>query len=454
MQYKKAGTLDIIKYGFGGIGSNIPFALAMSYLTFFYTDIFGISSIAVAGLMMVARLIDAFTDPIMGMIGDRTRSKLGRFRPWIIFGAPVLGFSVFLIFYAPDLAPNLKLVYAYVTYIFYSLATTAVNIPYQSLTPVMSEDPDQRTIVVASKQGLSVVAMLFSMVFTMPLVNVFGGGQKGWAMFAILSGVLTTLSFWMCAWGGKKYDTMDKVANAAPFNLKKQLQLLYKNKPLMMLMIACGTDVLAAAAANAVNVYYFKYVLHRVDLVPITSLLGLIPSIIMIPFIPMLAKKFGKKRLYLTATALSIVPLTINLFIPTAFVSVIVSMLFVLGFTMKIAGDLSWGMLPDCVDYGEWKLGIRGEGTVSSSLTFINKFGMALGGSAASLILGLVGFTANVEQTPLVLNTIIIMRFGLPILGYIASLLSMRYYELTKERMAEIRTDLNERYLAKQAENK
>ena len=118
MQYKKAGALDIIKYGFGGIGSNIPFMLAMSYLTFFYTDIFGISSIAVAGLMMVARLIDAFTDPIMGMIGDRTRSKLGRFRPWIIFGAPVLGFSVFLIFYAPDLAPNLKLVYAYVTYIF------------------------------------------------------------------------------------------------------------------------------------------------------------------------------------------------------------------------------------------------------------------------------------------------------------------------------------------------
>lgn len=445
MTYKKAGKLDIIKYGFGGIGSNMPFMLAMSYLTFFYTDIFGISSIAVAGLMMVARLIDAFTDPIMGMIGDRTRCKLGRFRPWIIFGAPVLGFSMFLIFFAPNLEPGAKLLYAYATYIFYSLISTVVNIPYQSLTPVMSEDPDQRTVVVASKQGLSVVAMFFIMVLTMPMVNAFGGGQKGWAAFAILSGVLTTLSFWVCAWGAKKYDTMENAGTREAFSLKKQLSLLFKNKPLMMLMIAVGTDVLAAASSSAVNVYYFKYVLNRIDLVPIASTLGLIPSVAMIFFVPLLAKRFGKKPLFIFASALSIVPLVINMFIPNAYVAVIMTMLFMVGFTTKITSDLGWGMLPDCVDYGQWKFGIIGAGTISSSLTFINKLGMAIGGSAASLVLGLVGFVPNVEQSAVVIGTIEFLRFGLPILGYVASCISMRYYELTKDKMAEIRADLNQR---------
>ena len=139
---------------------------------------------------------------------------------------------------------------------------------------------------------------------------------------------------------------------------------------------------------------------------------------------------------------------------PTAYTAVIMTMLFMVGFTMKITGDLGWGMLPDCVDYGEWKFGIRGEGTVSSSLTFINKLGMAIGGSAASLVLGLVGFVPNVEQTPTVITTIIVLRFGLPILGYIASLISMRYYELNNARMAEMRTELNARNLASKAQNK
>ena len=178
-QIKRASFWDIFKYSFGGIGSNMAFMLVMAYLTFFYTDIFGLDSKVVAFLMLVSRFIDAFTDPLMGMLGDHTVSKMGRFRPWIIFGAPVLGVLLFLLFTAPALSPTMKVVYAYVVYIAYSLASTVVNIPYHSLTPVMSDDAQQRTTIVTWKQGMGTIPQFVVTVLAIPLVEAFGGGAKG-----------------------------------------------------------------------------------------------------------------------------------------------------------------------------------------------------------------------------------------------------------------------------------
>ena len=176
-KYEKAKFSDVFKYSFGGLGSNLAFFLVMSFLTFFYTDIFGISSYVVATLMLISRFIDAFTDPIMGMLGDNTRSKMGKYRPWIIFGAPVLGVLIFLLFTAPEMSPTMKVVYAYVIYILYSLASTVVNIPYHALTPVLSEDPQQRTEIVAWKQGMGTVSQFVITILALPLVELFGGGK-------------------------------------------------------------------------------------------------------------------------------------------------------------------------------------------------------------------------------------------------------------------------------------
>ena len=177
-KYEKAKFSDVFKYSFGGLGSNLAFFLVMSFLTFFYTDIFGISSYVVATLMLISRFIDAFTDPIMGMLGDNTRSKMGKYRPWIIFGAPVLGVLIFLLFTAPEMSPTMKVVYAYVIYILYSLASTVVNIPYHALTPVLSEDPQQRTEIVAWKQGMGTVSQFVITILALPLVELFGGGKQ------------------------------------------------------------------------------------------------------------------------------------------------------------------------------------------------------------------------------------------------------------------------------------
>lgn len=446
-QYAKAKFTDVFKYSFGGLGSNLAFFLVMSYLTFFYTDIFGIDTMVVSGLMLVSRFIDAFTDPLMGMLGDHTRSKLGKYRPWIIFGAPVLGLLIFLLFTAPELSANMKIVYVYVVYIAYSLASTVVNIPYHSLTPVMSQDPYQRTVIVSWKQGMGTVSQFIITIMALPLVNFFGGGKQGWAIYGALIGIMTTIAFWVCAWGGKDYDKCQPAQDGKKqsFNMLKDLGMLFKNKSMLMLMIAFGTDVLANATYSAVNMYYFKYVLHREDLVPKVASAILFAGIILLPLLPALSKKFGKKKLYWWGSLFSIIPLAVMWLQPTAGVTILMSMMAVFGFISRIPSNLGWAMLPECSDYTEWKFGERVDGLMSSSLTFINKFGMAIGGFIASFFLGLVGFVANQEQPEAVLNMIVFLRFGMPILGYIASLISMAFYEITNEKYNEIRKDLDER---------
>lgn len=444
-KYNKAKFSDIVKYSFGGLGGNLAFFLTMSYLTFFYTDIYGIDSYVVATLMLVTRLIDAITDPIMGIIGDNTKSKMGKYRPWIFWGAPFLGLFVFLLFTTPDLSPTLKIVYVYIIYITYSLVSTIVNIPFHALTPVLSEDPQQRTVIVTWKQGMGTISQLIITILALPLVELFGGGKQGWAIYGALIGIMITVSEWICVWGAKKYDRVEESCTKQKISFKENLQLISKNKPMLMLMIAFGTDVLASATYSAVNMYYFKYVLGRVDLVSPVATAILVGGIVSLPFLPILSKLIGKKRLYWLGSFFSILPLVVMWLNPTAPTIILMSMMGAFGFVSKIPGNLGWAMLPECSDYAEWKTGKRGDGLLSSSLTFMNKLGMAVGGFIASFFLGLVGFVANQDQSQAVQNMIVFLRFGMPVLGYIASLISMYFYEITDQKHGEIRRDLDER---------
>lgn len=444
-QYARASFRDIFKYSFGGVGSNLAFFLVLSYLTYFYTDIFGIDTKIVAGLMLVSRLIDAFTDPLMGIIADHTRSRMGRYRPWIIFGAPGLGITMYLLFTAPELSPTMKIVYVYIIYIVYSLVSTVVNIPYHSLTPVLSEDPDQRTVIVTWKQGMGAVSQFIITILGLPLVNLFGGGKTGWGLYGALIGLLTTVSFWVCAAGGKEYDVSNVSETKVPFSLKKDMKLVFGNKPLIMLMIAFGTDVLANATYSAANMYYFKYVLHRLDLVPTVASAILFAGLVSIPLLPLLSRLLGKKWLYWFGSFFSIFPLVVMWLHPTAPVVILMCMMAAFGFMSRIPSNMGWALLPECVDWAEWKYGARGEGLITSSLTFINKFGMAVGGFLASFLLGVAGYAANQEQSQGAIAMIVFLRFGMPVLGYVASVISMVFYEITNEKYADIRRDLDAR---------
>ena len=295
---QKPDYLNFGKYAMGGVGFSMTNMIVLTYLTFFCTDIFGISSLTVAGLMLVTKVIDAVTDPIMGFIADQTRSKSGRYRPHLIYGSPILGILIYLLFSAPELSAGMKIVFIYIVYIAYSLAFTVVGIPFTSLVPVLAKDSTERTMVVSWKNVMIQVGRLFITSFALPIVEAFGGGAAGWGRFGALVGIIITLCFWCVAWGLKPYDTIDLAIEKPKVNLWKEMYLITKNKPLLMLMLAFGTDMIANSTLLAVNMYYFKYVLNRVDLVPVTSIALTVTGVLANLAIPYLTGKAGKKRLY------------------------------------------------------------------------------------------------------------------------------------------------------------
>ena len=446
--FQKATTSEIIRYSFGGLGSNLPFILMMTYLNFFYTDIMGISALAVSGVMLVTRVFDAVTDPLMGIIGDRTRTRWGRYRPWIIFGAPLLRLCTFLVFYAPDITDSAKIIYVYITYILYSTFSDFANIPYHSLTPVFSQDPNHRIVIVSLTQGMGISAQLIITTFGLQIVEACGGGRIGWAWFGAICGIMLTASFYVCASSAKKYDnadTLPAVENENKVKFSSQLKLVIGNRPLLSLLISFFCILLAGALSSSVNMYYFKYILNRVDLIPVTSFMTLLASVFVIIIMPPLAKRFGKKRLYIVTDLLSCLSFVALWFQPSVSVVLLSSFLMWNSFFARFPSNLGWSMLPDCVDYSEWKFGIRGNSTITASLTFTNKMGTAMGGFLASFIMGLAGFVANAEPTQGVVNAIILLRFGLPVILTVISAVSIFFYNIDNDKTHQIRTELNER---------
>lgn len=445
---RKSSKMEILKYSFGGVGSNISFALIMSYLMFFYTDIFGISALSVGSLFLLSRLIDAVTDPLMGMLSDRTRSKYGKYRPWIIFTTPFLALNVILMFSTFDMTSGQKVVYAYVTYIMYSLLSTMVNIPYHSLTPVMSEDSSQRTDIASAKQIMAIPANLFVAVGTLPLVNLFGGGASGWQKFAILVAALTIISFWLCAWGAKRHDVINEdelSGKREKISFKSQINIIIKNKPLLLLMAAFGIQMLALAASNSVNMYYMTYNVGRADLVPAIGLIGTLAAVPIAVMIPVFSRKVDKKKIFIFGNALSAVVCIWLFLTPVSNVTVVMIASICITAFGQISGIIGWAMLPDCVDYAQWKLGVSGAGTVSSSLTFINKCGMAFGGLIAGSVMSTVGYVAGVEQTATVLSSISLLRSMVPAMAYIISAAIIAFYPITNASFKAIIEDIKSR---------
>lgn len=441
--------MDIFKYSVGGLGVTLITNLVMSYLNFFLTDIFGITAFAVAGIMLVSRIIDAVTDPVMGMIADRTKSRWGKFRPWILFFSPVLGIAIFALFYTPAISEEMKVIYAYAIFIFYSIAVTIVSVPYFALVPVLSKDAHIRTVIISWKSVMCQVAVLCITVFALPLVNIFGGGQKGWASFGALVGVVSTVLLWIAANGAKAHDTFS-VSEAKKEKKKKnvttqELKVLFKTKPLLILVLAFGASFLANTLLNSANMYYFKYILHKESWIPIVMFASMGASIIASMALPKLESKFGKKKLFIGTSLICAVPLLVLGIKPEVSLPVLIMILVVFGFTYGLVSALPWAMVPDCIDYAEWKHGVQLNGLFTATFTFVQKCGTAVGGFLSGILLGAVGFVANQEQTQSVLNMIVSMRFIIPAVLFVVTVGVLYFYEITPEKTKEISEELKKR---------
>lgn len=450
---KEATEAQYWLYSVGNFPNNIIFLMVGTYVTYFYTNILQIPAVMAGTIFMVARLVDAVTDPLMGMIVDRTNTKIGKYRPFIIAGAPFLAIMFVLLFAAPNLPQAGKVAYAFVTYIVYSLAWTIVQIPQLALPAMLTNDLAKRTRIQAIFQAFGSIASLVITSWALPILNALGGMEDAgaWLKFTIIFGSLSAVLFILSAMSVKDVDVYDpnaKVVQKEKQSLGEIFSVITKNRALLCVLIAYGTDMFAYQISNSLRIYFFQYNMgNRTDLITYIGYASTIMGFALVVFIQPFVKKTGKKMGIILIEALAVLftlPMLITGLTGAYAVSAVMFTYIAVTFTWTTNNMLSRAAVLDSANYAQITTGVNGTALVNSTFTFVNKccqaFSMFFGGA----ILSATGYNANVEQqTPGCLNAILLLCTLGPILGYVASVIAMWFYPLDRKGEAEMQKALD-----------
>lgn len=446
----KVPFISKLAYGFGDVGCNFSWSFVVAFLMIFYTDVFGIGMGAVASLMLVSRIWDAVNDPVIGSLSDRTKSRWGRFRPWLLFGAPITAIVLILCFWAhPEMNQTGKIIYASVTYCLLVLGYTCVNLPYGTLCGAMTQNIDERAKINTSRSVAAMIAIGVINIITVPLVKSCGDGTlssaRGFLCVAAIYGVIFTLCHWFCFAKTREVVEVPPQRQVAP--LGEQLKAVIKNKPFLIAVVGQLLFGFILYGRNADLIYYFKYVEGNEDLFSFFSGVIIIPSIIGAALFPMIFRWTGNKGWAASVFSLLMGVSMIALFFfspssnPVMFYTLAaLAQFFFSGFNTAI-----YAIIPDCVEYGEWKTGIRNDGFQYAFISLANKIGMALGTSLLALAMGRAGYVANVEQPEAVKQVIHHAFSTVPGILWIMTAAIMLCYRLGKKEYNTIITELEEK---------
>ena len=451
---KEATEAQYWLYSVGNFPNNIIFLMVGTYITYFYTNILQIPAVMAGTIFMVARLVDAVTDPIMGMIVDRTNTKLGKYRPFIIAGAPFLGIMFVLLFTAPNFSASGKIAYAFVTYIIYSLAWTIVQIPQLALPAMLTNDLAKRTRIQAIFQAFGSIAALVVSAWALPILNALGGQEDAgaWMKITIIFGAISAVLFILSAMSVKDVDVYNpdmKVRKKEKQSFSETFSVITKNKALLCVLIAYGTDMFAYQISNSLRIYFFQYNMGgRTDLITYIGYASTFIGFALVAFIQPFVKKTGKKAGIIVIEALAVVftlPMLITGLTGGYAIAAVMFTYIAITFTWTINNMLSRAAVLDSANYAQITTGIDGTALVNSTFTFVNKccqaFSMFFGGA----ILSATGYSATVEQqSPECLKAILLLCTVGPILGYIASVVAMYFYPLTRKGEVEMQEKLNQ----------
>ncbi|MFC7395488.1 glycoside-pentoside-hexuronide (GPH):cation symporter [Scopulibacillus cellulosilyticus] len=436
--------LERFGYGFGDMSYNIIFQFVNAYLLFYFTDVDGIKPAIIATLFLLVRILDAVCDPLMGFILDKTNTRWGKARPYLLWVA--LPFAVFtvLCFTTPHFGLTGNMIYAYVTYILLGMSFSMQTIPVNSLTARMTDNVQERTVLTTVRMILVYIGILLSIACATPLVTAFGGHNqsKGFLftalLYAIVSIILNLFSF---------FTVRERIAVKKRHNhgFKKTISVLFKNKPLIILALSFLAFAIAFNIRLGTMVYYFTYNMHHKELKFIGTVLFFGAALISNLFIPLLSEKWGRKKLMIISASLSLLTYAGLQFTPYTSVTLILIWFFTSGFFTTPLNTLAWGMLADCVDFAEWKTGVRADGVVVSSMSFINKLGVAIAGSFAAFYLGRSGYVANAHQTLSSLNAIRNMNALIPGIFILLSILIICFYPLSEKRYQTMISEMEQK---------
>lgn len=442
-----------VGYGLGDMASSMFWKLFGSYLMIFYTDVFGLPAAAVGTMFLITRIWDSFFDPVVGIVADRTVSRWGKFRPYLLFLAVPFGVIGILTFCTPDISLQWKLVYAYVTYSLMMMVYSAINVPYASLLGVMSPVPKDRNTLSTFRMAFAYIGSFIALLLFMPMANSFSQGhteQYGWAMSAAVIAVMCIVLFLGCfSWTRERVKPIGK-----PGPLKTDLKDLLHNRPWWILLGAGVAALVFNSIRDGAAVYYFKYYIAEenygeVTLFGIPFVLsglylasGQAANILGVVIAAPISNSVGKKKAYmgamLLATVFSILFYWIGkedivwIFVLQVLISICAGSIF----------PLLWSMYADCADYSELKTGNRATGLIFSSSSMSQKFGWAIGSALTGWLLAFFGFKANEVQSMEAIHGIKMFLSWLPAAGTALSVIFISFYPLTETKMKRITEEL------------
>ena len=447
-----------IGYGLGDMSASMFWKLFGAYLMIFYTDVFGLSAAVVGTMFLITRVWDSVFDPIVGVVADRTDTRWGKFRPYLLWLAIPFGGMAILTFYTPALGDTGKIVYAFITYSLMMMVYSAINVPYASLLGVMSPNPQDRNVLSTFRMMFAYIGSFVALLLFMPLVGAFTGGdtsqevqQYGWLTAVAVIAVACSLLFFGCFSLTKERV---KAVKCEKTPLMTDIRDLLGNRPWWILLGAGIASLVFNSIRDGATVYYFKYFVDETSYGNVTVAgipfvlsglylaVGQASNIIGVVLAAPIASKIGKRQTFMWAMIIATVLSVAFYYLDRNQLMLIFLLQVVISVCAGSVFPLLWSMYADCADYSELKTGNRATGLIFSSSSMSQKFGWAIGTAITGWLLAAFGFQANAVQNEETIQGIRMFLSLLPAVGTALSVAFIFFYPLTESRMESITAEL------------
>jgi len=431
-------------YGLGDMAANFVFQAMMALQLNFYTDTFGLTGAQAGTMFLIVGLGAAVFNPVMGVIADRTHTRWGRFRPWLLWTALPFGIIGVLTFTTPDLSSGAKLIYAWVTYLALRLIYTMNNVPYASLTGVMTDDPNERNSIATYRQIFANAAGFIVQSLAIPMVVFLGRGSSARG-YQITMGIflVTSVIMFLIAFGVSKERIQPDPKQKS--SVAQDLGDLLRNGPWIALFLVTTFYFIGLMIRGSLMLPYFKYCAGNQLLFSWFNGFGLTALLIGVACSTALTKRMGKRTLFIWSMALTGVFCIVLFFIPATATTTIIALEVARQFAYGCSGPVLWSMMGDVADFGEWKTGRRATGTVTAAVVFALWIGLALGGAIAGWLLSFYGYEPNAVQTDHALMGIRLIASVYSGTAFLICAVCLLFYGITMKLNMTISHDLAER---------
>lgn len=443
---RKMSKGELVSYGLGGVASTMPSQFKTAYAMNFMSDVAGLHVGAVGILNTLLIIWDAINDPIIGGIADRTNTKRwGKYRPHMIMGILLWAVIMVMLFTVPDLPETGMWIYYIVALLLYSVFYTQFTVPWQALNSAMTRDPQERNLMLTCRQYGGFIAGAVVGVITIPIVQKSADPRTGWLISVGIVCVTMIITGLCAANGAKRVDYYNSLPTPEKIHFKSQIGLVIHNRAVICAALLLGAVTLVNTMSSALSLYYLRCVVENMGLKAVFSLVSLGISLVVIPMMPAMLRKFGKiKTVFIGMFVILLQSIWLLVRREYATDLEVIGMGFVGSLGFVFANVVVLAMIPDCTDYTEWKFGTAQAGFINATITFMKKFCSSFSTMIVGVALASVGYSAS-ETSQEVIDMIVNLKIAYPIVLMIVTVILVKLYPITPAFAKTMRAELKQR---------